>query len=257
MSPVILHIPHASKEIPKGVRSTFLPSDEEIERELLLMTDAWTDEIVGQIAFEVTRVIFPVSRLVVDPERFPDDANEPMAARGMGAVYTRLSTGEPLRVLSHAERRKLMATYYEPHHAKLEKAVATALGQFGHCLIIDMHSFSSMPLPHELDQSVGRPEICIGFDPFHSPFNETSDLKQVCGEHGYTAALNRPFIGSIVPSTYWNIDARVRSFMIEIRRDVYMEEAIGLKRVDFPVVSRRVCSLVEELVGNAVDEKSK
>ena len=84
-----------------------------------------------------------------------------MAARGMGAVYTKLSTGEPLRVLSHAERRELMATYYEPHHAMLEKAVAAALSQFGHCLIIDIHSFSSMPLPHELDQSVGRPEICI------------------------------------------------------------------------------------------------
>jgi N-formylglutamate deformylase len=48
------------------------------------MTDAWTDEIVARIAFDATRVIFPVSRLVVDPERFPDDADEPMAARGIG-----------------------------------------------------------------------------------------------------------------------------------------------------------------------------
>jgi hypothetical protein len=30
MSPIVLHIPHASKEIPKGVRSTFLPCDEKI-----------------------------------------------------------------------------------------------------------------------------------------------------------------------------------------------------------------------------------
>ena len=86
------------------MRSTFLPSAENIERELLLMTDAWTDEIVAHIAFDATKVIFPVSRLVVDPERFSDDADEPMAAGGMGAVYTKLSTGEPLRVLSHAER---------------------------------------------------------------------------------------------------------------------------------------------------------
>ena len=111
MSPIVLHIPHASKEIPVGVRSTFLPCDEKIERELLLLTDAWTDEIVARIALDVTRVIFPVSRLVVDPERFSDDADEPMAARGMGAVYTKLSTGEPLRVLSLAEQRELMATY--------------------------------------------------------------------------------------------------------------------------------------------------
>jgi hypothetical protein len=41
MSPIVLHIPHASKEIPSGVRSTFLPCNEKIERELLLMTNAW------------------------------------------------------------------------------------------------------------------------------------------------------------------------------------------------------------------------
>jgi hypothetical protein len=45
--------------------------------------------------------------------------------------------------------------------------------------------------------------------------------------------------------------------MIEIRRDLYMDEATGLKGVDFPVISRRVCSLVEELEGIAVGKKSK
>jgi hypothetical protein len=39
----------------------------------------------------------------------------------------------------------------------------------------------------------------------------------------FTAEINRPFGGSIVPTRYWNVDARVRSFMIEIRRDLYMD----------------------------------
>jgi hypothetical protein len=38
---------------------------------------------------------------------------------------------------------------------------------------------------------------------------------------------------------------------------MYMEETTGLKRVDFPVISRRVCSLVEELAGIGMGEKSK
>jgi N-formylglutamate deformylase len=38
-----------------------------------------------------------VSRLVVDPERFTDDAREPMARKGMGVIYTRTASGEPLR----------------------------------------------------------------------------------------------------------------------------------------------------------------
>jgi N-formylglutamate deformylase len=127
MSPVVLHIPHASMSIPEDVRSTFLLDDAAIERELLVMTDHFTDEIVAGFRAEVDRVIFGVSRLVVDPERFPDDVDEPMAARGMGATYTRLSFGEPLRVLSATERRRLMETYYYPHHARLEASPATRL----------------------------------------------------------------------------------------------------------------------------------
>ena len=247
MSLIVLHIPHASKAIPKDVRSTLLPSNEKIARELLVMTDAWTDEIVERFRPEAERVIFSVSRLVVDPERFPNDVDEPMAARGMGAVYTRLSTGEPLRVLGEAERRRLMEMYYYPHHAKFENAVAEALSRVGHCLIIDVHSFSSTPLPHEPDQDLQRPEICIGFDHFHSPLGETEDYRRVCAKRGFRSDLNRPFGGSIVPQRYWNADARVRSFMIEIRRDMYMEEATGLKRSNFTATTTRVCSLIEEL----------
>jgi len=46
MSSIVLHIPHASRTIPDDVRSSFLPDDEAIARELLALTDAFTDEIV-------------------------------------------------------------------------------------------------------------------------------------------------------------------------------------------------------------------
>jgi hypothetical protein len=51
--------------------------------------------------------VFPVSRLVVDPERFVDDATEPMAACGMGVIYTQTSQRMPLRYLDEESGEKL------------------------------------------------------------------------------------------------------------------------------------------------------
>jgi N-formylglutamate amidohydrolase len=95
---VILHIPHAATIIPRDVRERFVVDDAALSREVLRMTDHFTDAIfVGsQVAAEQV-VRASVSRLVVDVERFEDDALETMASRGMGAVYCRRrSKSEPL-----------------------------------------------------------------------------------------------------------------------------------------------------------------
>src|SRR5271169_3454801 len=97
-SPIaILHIPHASRLVPEEERQTFRLDDATLNSELLHMTDAYTDELFPVTPVEAARVLLPVSRLVCDVERFPSDEDEPMAARGMGAIYTRTSMGEVLR----------------------------------------------------------------------------------------------------------------------------------------------------------------
>lgn len=82
---MILHIPHASRVIPPDCRVAFLLDDLALERELDTLTDAFTDELFT--CSSATRIIYPVSRLVVDPERYLDDSIEPMAAVGMGVIY--------------------------------------------------------------------------------------------------------------------------------------------------------------------------
>lgn len=74
--------------------------DKALEVELGHMTDAGTDVVAEQVvrsaACRPWLVLNRLSRLVVDPERFPDD-REVMRRVGMGAVYTRTSHGEVLR----------------------------------------------------------------------------------------------------------------------------------------------------------------
>ncbi|MCL0044082.1 N-formylglutamate amidohydrolase [Dehalococcoidia bacterium] len=72
--------------------------DAGLDSELLAMTDLFTDQLFGQAgSYGATLFINRVSRLVMDPERFPDDQDEPMSAKGMGAIYTKTSQGGDLR----------------------------------------------------------------------------------------------------------------------------------------------------------------
>ena len=71
---MILHLPHASTLIPEDLRDEFLLSDEDLQKELNRITDHATDVIFQQAFPEAKAIVFPVSRLVVDPERFSGDS---------------------------------------------------------------------------------------------------------------------------------------------------------------------------------------
>ncbi|MDA0376726.1 MAG: N-formylglutamate amidohydrolase [bacterium] len=229
---MLLHIPHSSTKIPDNVCSTFLLSDDQLRKELLLMTDWFTDVLFDVEGVE--RLVYPVSRLVCDPERFSDDALESMSFKGMGMIYTKTSEGTMLRnTLSPQERQDLLERFYAPHHAALEAMVQTELNTQGFCLIIDCHSFSSKPLPHEPDQNPDRPDICIGTDPFHTPEWLLRSVEESAVSSGWRVEVNRPFSGTIVSMNAYKKDPRVFSVMLELNRSLYMNEATGERSADF------------------------
>ncbi len=69
---LLLHIPHSSLTIPNSVREKLCISDAELELELLRMTDRYTDILFDLSTIGTHSIVYPVSRLVVDPERFED-----------------------------------------------------------------------------------------------------------------------------------------------------------------------------------------
>ena len=85
-------------------------------------------------------------------------------------TYTRGSLRQPLRKqFPKAKRQELPQRYYIPHHQKLTDAVEESLQANDHSLIIDGHSFPSLPLPYKLNQTAFRPDFCLGTDDFHTP----------------------------------------------------------------------------------------
>lgn len=240
---MILHIPHASRIIPADLRDQIVFSDAELDAELTLMTDAFTDELFTLAGTPTVR--FPISRLLVDVERFADDAQEPMSQVGMGMIYTRTAHGEKLRrTLGPQERRHLVGQYYEAHHQRLSTAVKDELERYGQALIVDCHSFPSQPLPCERDQSMPRPDLCIGTDAFHTPRALAQATARRIQEMGYRVGINRPYAGTMVPMAFYQKDRRVASIMIEVNRSLYMDEMAGTKTGEFDTVREQIQTLL-------------
>ncbi len=243
---LVLHIPHNSHFIPAEGRRSLVLDDAALRSELLRMTDAYTDELFPTTPAEAGRVVFPISRLVCDVERFSSDGDEPMAARGMGVIYTRTALGEPLRAEpTPLERQRILDRWYWPHHLKLERLVNEVISRTTQCIIIDCHSFPARALPYEIDQSKDRPDICIGTDPFHTPSFLSEPLIATAKELGFSVAVNAPFAGALVPVAYYRKDLRALSVMIEVNRRLYMDEQSGRKKQDFMAMCDNIRALVD------------
>jgi N-formylglutamate deformylase len=220
---VILHIPHDSTCIPASVQDQFTLSDAELNDEIKKMTDHHTYDLFAQGVSSSQVVVAPVSRLVVDVERFEDDALEPMSGVGMGVVYTRTHDLKALRrPISEEERATLLNDWYRPHHLRLSNAVENAIKCHGRCLIIDCHSFPEEALPYENALEADRPDICIGTDEYHTSKELAGWLVNSFRRPGRRVSLNSPFSGSLVPQLWYHLDKRVESVMIEVCRDTYM-----------------------------------
>ncbi|WFB36629.1 N-formylglutamate amidohydrolase [Kiritimatiellota bacterium B12222] len=226
---MILHIPHSSTLLPSHYSEQTPLTDAELLEELYVMTDWHTDQLFD--APSAHRICFPWSRLLVDVERFADDADEPMAEKGMGRFYTRTHDGRLLRPEPTPVERTRLVSLYNDHHNELTYAVDEELERLGEALIVDAHSFPDQPLPCNLDQTRPRPDICIGMDSFHSPEGLVEGLCALFFERGYRVEINRPFSGCMVPKRYYRKNPKVRSVMIEVNRRLYLHNDIGFRRV--------------------------
>ncbi|MEU6769897.1 N-formylglutamate amidohydrolase [Streptomyces sp. NPDC046759] len=227
-SPVLLHVPHAARAVPADVRRGIVLDDLALERELDHITDAHTAELAALAASLAAvppwRFVNRLSRLVVDPERFPDEREE-MTAVGMGAVYTSTTHRGELRP-ADTDPEPLLARYFRPYARAVTEAVADRLAATGRAVVIDVHSYPTEPLPYELHGGGPRPPVCLGTDAFHTPPGLTRAARKafaVCGGTG----LDSPFAGTYVPLEFYGREARVSALMVEIRRDTYMTEPGG------------------------------
>ncbi|MET8377802.1 N-formylglutamate amidohydrolase [Streptomyces microflavus] len=247
-SPVLLHVPHGSRTIPEEVRGGILLDDSALERELDHITDSHTAELAARAAaaspVRPWSYVNALSRLVVDPERFPDDREE-MRAVGMGAVYTHTTHRERLRG-PDVDQHPLLESYFHPYARAMTEAVDARIAATGRAVIVDVHSYPSAPLPYELHGTGPRPPVCLGTDPFHTP-PELRDLAEAAFDGFGGTGIDSPFAGTYVPLKHYGTDRRVTALMIEIRRDTYMSEPGGPAGAGLDALAGALAELVGSL----------
>jgi N-formylglutamate amidohydrolase len=217
---VLLHVPHAGTQVPEWTRPHLLLDDDALAAEIAALTDHRTDVLAiaaaGCAAMQPTVIVNPVSRFVVDVERFPDEREE-MAAVGMGAVYTHGTRGQRIRRADdgvHTEA--LLAAYFRPWAA----AVAQLVDE-GAAVLLDIHSYPAQPLPYERHPGGPRPEVCLGTDRTHTPSWLVKAAQAAFG--AFEVGLDSPFSGAYVPA-----GRSVAALMIEVRRDVHAGRGAAL-----------------------------
>lgn len=225
-SPVILHVPHASRFIPADVRSELLLSDAELLEELNSMTDSRTDEIA--LAATVKAAVKPwlfinkFSRLVIDPERFPDD-REIMNKVGMGAVYRKTSNGKDLRSPEFQGEKALLDAYFHPYSKALEELVTERLTALGQVTIIDVHSYRPEQHINAVNHGQKRPAMCIGTDEVHTS-SELANAARASFSPLGDVFENEPYAGTYVPLKHYGVEPRVSSIMMETRADTFIDD---------------------------------
>jgi len=245
-SPYVIHVPHSSTRIPDDVRARLLLDDDALAEELRLMTDARTEELAILAASQVTPrpwlFVNRLSRLVVDPERLPND-HEELYDVGMGAVYTRTSGGLALRESDEEAERTLLSRFLTPYAEALADLVDERIFATRRAVLVDLHSYPADALAYELHQDAKRPPVCVGVDVDHTTDGLLERVSRACSVIG-EVVVNEPFVGTYVPLRHFGRDNRVTSVMVDLRRDTYLRDDGSLD----PDGARRIIDALVEIL---------
>jgi N-formylglutamate amidohydrolase len=248
MKKLILHIPHSSVIMP--LLDGYIQDVDKIHNELIKLTDWYTDELFYSVSDSM--IIAPFSRIFCDVERFENDEDEIMSKVGMGVLYESFDDGSLLRKVSPALRSRIIRDYYWKHHNALLEEVDKQLKNDGSCLIVDCHSYPSKPLIRDLDQTAARPDFNIGTDNYHTPQNLIDASIVYLEQRGFSIGVDWPYKGTIVPLEHYQKNKKVHSIMLEVNRELYLNEPSNEKSDKYNETKKIVAGFIE-MIKNEIE----
>lgn len=233
MKNVIVHIPHASVEVPKVFKERLIIDEDEFEKENVFEADYLVDTFKPKNQIVVSS---KYSRMFCDVERFKE--NEEMEKYGMGLEYQKDSNGNCFVKIDDV-LKECCYKHYDNHHNLLNEIVSNCIKKYGTCIIIDLHSFSDEYV-YKLFAKRNCPDICIGFNEGDYDSNIIELVSKLFVDNGYTVNFNYPYSGTIIPSDYLGKkNTGITSIMIEINKRVYLNN-------DYTKLDKVKCKNIKE-----------
>jgi N-formylglutamate amidohydrolase len=85
-------------------------------------------------------------------------------------------------------------------------------------------------------------------DPYHTPEDLIQLIRNFFEGINLTVEINKPFPGCYVPIKFLHQENRVKSIMIEINRELYMNEGTGEKNDSFTKIRSVICRLIDQII---------
>lgn len=228
VTPVVVSVPHAGTDT-EGFADALAPT-----LDVRCDADLFVDELYDGAprgAFIRARL----SRFVCDMNRHPDDVTAaavpehpaPRYPDGRGFIWQVTTTGapalaRPLQLFEWQARRALHETY----HATIATALERARHKFGYAILVDGHSMPSMGRAGHTDAGRPRADVVPGD---RDGTSCSPALSALVGAHfrdrGLKVAFNDPYKGGFITSHHGRPGDRVHAIQVELRRDLYMDEA--------------------------------
>lgn len=257
-SPLMLSFPHSGEIYPDdfGYRTDLTYS--EIDHP----NDKYMDEIFGtgaDLGLSTIKANFP--RAYVDVNRHQHDIDAAMldnpdkwygrflpgSVQAGATLFWSKSYGTPIydRKLTLAEAKARIAKYFIPYHQTMTRMVQDLHAQHDEVYIVDCHSMTQFD--SEARGGKERPQVDIGDRSGGSCAPDlTEEMARLFRERGYEVGINERFVGGEITLRYGWPEIGQHILQVELRRDLYMNEATREKTENFAKVQADCAAILRD-----------
>ena len=192
----------------------------------------------------------------LDPAMFTGPAPRPCtrtarAAAGLGSVARVVGEGCEIYAapLAFSAAQARLDRVHGPYHAALDRLMGEAQARFGAAVLIDWHS---MPAAAVRGGHGPAPDMVLGDRHGASAADAvTRRVEREIARCGWKTARNRPYAGGHVAERHGRPAERRHVVQVEIRRDLYLDEATLKPHAGFAPLQAALGALIARLA--AVD----